>query len=71
MPGNPLLVLADAPDDGPTVAVGPVYSEDAALALAKEIAAAGFKPSGVRRHMSAAAFREMVKVRGIVKGDGR
>jgi hypothetical protein len=57
MPSEPLVVLADAPDDSGFVAVGPVYSGDAAVKLAKEIAEAGWKPGGVRRYLSRASFR--------------
>jgi hypothetical protein len=60
MPGTPFVVLADSPDDSQAAVVGPVYSERAALTLATEIAAAGWKPTGVRPYLSRAAFRNYV-----------
>lgn len=59
MTSTPLMILATSPDGERFAAVGPVYSEQAALKLAEDIAAAGWKPDGVRRRMSAGAFREM------------
>jgi hypothetical protein len=61
VPSVPLVVLAVSPDGEAGVAVGPVYSQEAALKLAREMVAAGWKPGGVRQHMSAGSFRAMVK----------
>jgi len=61
MPSIPLVVLAVSPAGEASAAVGPVYSQEAALKLAQEIVAAGWKPDGVRQHMSAAKFRDMVR----------
>jgi hypothetical protein len=55
-----ILVLVSGPDEV-FVAVGPVYSEAAALELAQGIAAAGWKPDGVRASMSRAEFRALAK----------
>lgn len=59
MPSKPFVVLAQSPD-GDSAVIGPVFSAEAAVALAEEIAAAGWVPDGVRRHLTRSAFRGRV-----------
>lgn len=59
MPG-PLDVLAISPE-GAGVSIGPVYSEEAAMALALELRDAGWTPDGARLHMSRSTFRALAK----------
>lgn len=54
-------VIADAPDDRPGVIIGPLYSDEAVVELAKELAEAGWKGTGVRVYLSRAAWRDLAR----------
>lgn len=73
MPGNRFVVLAESPDDPLGFVIGPVYSDEACTVLAIEVAEAGWKGTGIRQHLSAAAFRSLVaggKTAATAAGEG-